>query len=583
MSLPTPHPTYRWLLSLVLLLGGLLLPSAPTFAQGPIPVSPRHDPTEAVSPQECPTFSWTAAPGTVAIQIEVYARLTETLPPHEALAEQPPLLTRTIAAPAVTWTPSLPCLTPGGRYLWYVQAQDALGQGPWSAPTPFTIQAGLSPSLHSAVEEAVERYLTEPAAGTAPLTVTGATTATAPAAVTPRSATSRPSGPTPLALEGASNTFYGTGAGNVAMGDNDDATFIGAGAGAANTTGAANTFVGRSAGGSNPTGFVNTFVGQAAGASTTTGSDNTFVGRSAGFSNTTGLGNVFLGYQAGLNATGSNRLYIDNSSTTTPLLYGEFDTNKLTINGNLTVIGPDNGLLRLSNITTDATTKVSRLVLTHYTTAQLPVYLFGAASTATNNFVAFGGGNAIGHAATQLDLYTAPTTTTPTGTPRLTIKGDGKIGLGTQTPTHPLELASGAHVTAGGVWTNASSRTLKEQIQPLEAAVAQQALHALAPVTFRYTAEPQETYVGFIAEDVPALVATADRQSLSSMDIVAVLTRVVQAQQQTMEEMKTQNAALQTEMLEMKTQHQHAIATLTQRLLALEQGSPHGATVAHAR
>ena len=38
--------------------------------------------------------------------------------------------------------------------------------------------------------------------------------------------------------------------------------------------------------------------------------------------------------------------------------------------------------------------------------------------------------------------------------------------------------------------------------------------------------------MGFIAEDVPDLVATEDRRSLSPMDIAAVLTRVVKAQQQ---------------------------------------------------
>jgi len=45
--------------------------------------------------------------------------------------------------------------------------------------------------------------------------------------------------------------------------------------------------------------------------------------------------------------------------------------------------------------------------------------------------------------------------------------------------------------------------------------------------------------VGFIAEDVPALVATKDRKRLSPMDIVAVITRVVQEQQKTNQEQQT--------------------------------------------
>ena len=36
---------------------------------------------------------------------------------------------------------------------------------------------------------------------------------------------------------------------------------------------------------------------------------------------------------------------------------------------------------------------------------------------------------------------------------------------------------------------------------------------------------------GFIAEDVPDLVATGDRKGLSSMEMTAVLVKVVQKQQ----------------------------------------------------
>jgi hypothetical protein len=60
-------------------------------------------------------------------------------------------------------------------------------------------------------------------------------------------------------------------------------------------------------------------------------------------------------------------------------------------------------------------------------------------------------------------------------------------------------------------------------------------LALLQPVQFNYKNDQQETYVGFIAEDVPELVATGDRKGLSAMDIVAVLTKVVQAQQQQIE------------------------------------------------
>jgi hypothetical protein len=47
----------------------------------------------------------------------------------------------------------------------------------------------------------------------------------------------------------------------------------------------------------------------------------------------------------------------------------------------------------------------------------------------------------------------------------------GNVGIGTATPTlGPLQMASGAYVTTGGVWTNASDRKLKENFTPLDPA-----------------------------------------------------------------------------------------------------------------
>jgi len=114
---------------------------------------------------------------------------------------------------------------------------------------------------------------------------------------------------------------------------------------------------------------------------------------------------------------------------------------------------------------------------------------------------------------------------------RITIDRDGNVGFAVARPRHPLEMASGAHVTAGGVWTNSSSRDRKENIAELGLDAATETLMALQPVVFNYRDEPQEDYLGFIAEDVPELVAVKDRDALSPMDIVAVLTRVVQQQE----------------------------------------------------
>jgi hypothetical protein len=121
---------------------------------------------------------------------------------------------------------------------------------------------------------------------------------------------------------------------------------------------------------------------------------------------------------------------------------------------------------------------------------------------------------------------------------RITIDRDGNIGFAVARPSHPLEMASGAHVTAGGVWTNRSSRQSKENIAALSPDAATAAVMGLQPVTFSYVVEEGEDYVGFIAQDVPSLLASADRESLSAMDIVAALTKVVQEQQRRIDELE---------------------------------------------
>jgi hypothetical protein len=175
----------------------------------------------------------------------------------------------------------------------------------------------------------------------------------------------------PINTTGNNNTFIGTNAGYYNTTDNN--TFIGYTAGYSNTSGGYNTFVGSLAGYSNTTGGIhNDFSGYQTGYSNTEGSRNTFGGSEAGYNNSigsfnvfigrwagkmnisgnnntyigsyagdgsTGTGNVFLGYAAGADETGSNKLYIDNSDTGNPLIWGDFSTDSVRINGDLHVTG----------------------------------------------------------------------------------------------------------------------------------------------------------------------------------------------------------------------------------------------------
>ena len=118
--------------------------------------------------------------------------------------------------------------------------------------------------------------------------------------------------------------------------------------------------------------------------------------------------------------------------------------------------------------------------------------------------------------------------------------GGEYVGIGTDIwPSYPLHMASGAHVTVGGVWTNASSRDLKENIRDLTVEEALAALSLLTPKKYNYKLDKEDECLGFIAEDVPDLVATKDRKGMSSMDVVALLTKIVQEQQKRIEELES--------------------------------------------
>jgi len=128
--------------------------------------------------------------------------------------------------------------------------------------------------------------------------------------------------------------------------------------------------------------------------------------------------------------------------------------------------------------------------------------------------------------------------------PVMTLDTNGYLGVGTTTPAHLIETAGGAYCD-GNAWVDASSRTLKENIENLSTSEAMVAFEELVPVKFNYISDRGDEHVGFIAEDVPELVATADRQGMSAMDVAAVLTRVVQEQQKTIANLEARLAKLE--------------------------------------
>jgi len=101
------------------------------------------------------------------------------------------------------------------------------------------------------------------------------------------------------------------------------------------TSGSANIAIGYKSmylSGSVPTGSSNVAIGSESLRAAVGADQNVCIGTNAGYAVVSGDANVMIGYEAGKAETGSNKLYIENSSSTTPLIYGEFDNDKVQIN-----------------------------------------------------------------------------------------------------------------------------------------------------------------------------------------------------------------------------------------------------------
>ncbi|MBI5622281.1 MAG: hypothetical protein HY924_00735, partial [Elusimicrobia bacterium] len=247
---------------------------------------------------------------------------------------------------------------------------------------------------------------------------------------------------------GANNSFFGQAAGYTNTTGSDNA-YHGFQAGYGGSTANSNSMVGYRAG-FNTTASSNTFIGYLAGYSNTSGQYNLFLGNQAGYSNGTGGGNVFIGYQAGYSETNSNTLYIDNSNTATPLLYGDFSQDIVNVNNRLGIgIGSAIPSYPLVVRQDDAwASLVSRILVLNHTTSGAPAAGIGVEA-------AFMAENSIG-VSKEAGLIQAALTNVASGSENgflafhtinagataewVRIANDGKVGVGTTQPGATLEV-----------------------------------------------------------------------------------------------------------------------------------------------
>jgi len=188
-------------------------------------------------------------------------------------------------------------------------------------------------------------------------------------------------------LTGWGNTFLGYNTGNNITNSGLN-TFIGAYAGNSVTTGGVNTYIGTFAGSSNSTGSdniyiggfnggngsksviigngsgayirnnieYNVFLGHNSGRNALSGGENVYIGSEAAYNNN-GYQNIFIGNRAGYSEkTANNKLYVENSDSDTPLIYGDFFTNQLVFNGKVSTGLGNNSFPTVTDGGTDIST-----------------------------------------------------------------------------------------------------------------------------------------------------------------------------------------------------------------------------------
>ena len=369
-----------------------------------------------------------------------------------------------------------------------------------------------------------------------------------------------------------------TGFGNMAFGED---------AGINLTNGGYNAFFGRSAGNDNTTGAYNTFFGYSAGAYNTTGSYNTMVGMHCGLFSTTGSGNCFFGMNAaGGNSSGSDNCAFGQSALSSndtgdenvgigdaTLFSNEAGSENIAIgshslflsdgaNENVAV-GDDAGR---SATTAAALTAIGTDAGKNVTTGGFNTFLGTRSDVTTGqgavvNSTAIGSG-ALVHTSNAMSFGSTSVNRWMFG--RTSMTASRALQVGTTTTN-----GNGASLTTGGTWTNASSRTLKSDLQKLNPFDVLANVNKLELTRWKYN-DTEEYHIGPMAEQFYELFNVGvDNVSVSTIDPSGVALVAIQALSQTTEETNAEVETLKEENEKLKAQVEE-MQTCIARLCELE-------------
>ena len=122
----------------------------------------------------------------------------------------------------------------------------------------------------------------------------------------------------------------------------------------------------------------------------------------------------------------------------------------------------------------------------------------------------------------------------------------GNVTVSDNVPTGRfINTSTGAHLTTGGVWTNASSRALKQNFTPINPLEILNKVNQLPISTWYYKTSSEGAHIGPMAEDFKAVFGFAgDGKSIGTVDADGVALAAIQGLNVKLEQLALENAAL---------------------------------------